>query len=135
SQAIERDAEDLDSRFGRGLARLEMGQVDQAVEDLAEVVRADPNFKFYEAALALARAYEELGEDEQAARTYQDILDRTPLSAAYHGLAKLLDKHGQPGRARELMQEILNKQTGMPRYLRRQERPWVWKARAFLKGR
>lgn len=133
SEAIERDPEDLDSRFGRGLSRLERGEIDPAVADLAEVVRADADFKFYEAALALGRAYEQQGEDEKAARAYQDILDRTPLSAAYYHLARLLAKHGQTDRARELMQEILNKQTGLPRYLRRQERPWVWKARAFLK--
>jgi hypothetical protein len=32
-----------------------------------------------------------------------------------------------------MMQEILAKQNGLPRYLRRQERPWVWKARMLLK--
>jgi len=135
SEAMERDPQDLDSRFGRGLARVRLGRIDDAIEDLREVVRVDPDFKFYEAALALGEAYEERGEDEKAAQTYQDILDRTTLSAAYYRLGKLLDQHGQPERARELMQEILNKQTGLPRYLRRQERPWVRKARAFLKGR
>ena len=32
-----------------------------------------------------------------------------------------------------MLQEILAKQNGLPRYLRRQERPWVWKARVLLK--
>ena len=32
-----------------------------------------------------------------------------------------------------MMQEIIMKQAGLPRYLRRRERPWVWRARRFLK--
>ena len=37
------------------------------------------------------------------------------------------------GQAREMMQEIIMKQAGLPRYLRRRERLWVWRARKFLK--
>ena len=132
-QALEREPDELESRFGRGVALGKCGRAGEAVEDLKAVVDADPTFKLHQAALALAEVYEQLGEDEKAAQTYQSILDRTTVSAAYYGLGKLQAKHGNPDEARRLMQEILDKQSGLPRYLRRQERPWVWKARAFLK--
>lgn len=132
-QALDREPDELDSRFGRGVALAKCGRPAEAVEDLKAVVDRDPTFKLHQAALALAEAYEELGRDEEAAQAYQSILDRTTVSAAYYGLGKLQAKHGNIEEAKRLMQEILDKQSGLPRYLRRQERPWVWKARAFLK--
>ena len=74
-----------------------------------------------------------LGEDGKAVEVYGQILDRTPVSEAYYGLGRLLAKQGKTNEARQTLQEILAKQVGLPRYLRRQERPWVWKARMLLK--
>jgi hypothetical protein len=37
------------------------------------------------------------------------------------------------GLLRQLLEEVVSKQTGLPRYLRRQERPWVAKAKKLLK--
>ncbi len=132
-KALARDPDEPESRFGRGVALTKSGRTAEAVEDLAYVVKADPTFKVYEAALALAEVYEELDEDEKAAQTYQSILDHSTVSAAYYGLGRLQARHNNPDEARRLMQEILDKQAGLPRYLRRQERPWVRRARAVLK--
>ena len=133
-EALEREPDELDSRFGRGVSLAKLGRARDAVEDLRRVVDADPAFRLHQAALALAGAHEDLGEDEKAAQAYQGILDRSTVSAAYYGLGKLQAKHGNQEEAERLMREILDKQSGLPRYLRRQERPWVWKARAFLKS-
>ena len=104
-----------------------------AVQDLTALAKADPNYRLQEGNLTLAEAYEELGEPDKAAQVYRSILKRSQVSQAYFGLGQLLANQGEVGQAREMMQEIIMKQAGVPRYLRRRERPWVWRARRFLK--
>ena len=133
TDALDIEPDELETRFGRGASLAALGRPREAVGDLRQVVDLDPSFKFYEAALELARAYEQLDEDEQAAQTYQAVLDRTTVSGAYYGLGALQAKHGNKSEAKRLLGEILSKQAGLPRYLRRQERPWVRKAKAILK--
>jgi hypothetical protein len=132
-EALHRDPGDLESLYGRGLSSIEIQNYPAAVQDLTALQAADPAFRLHQGNLALARAYESLGDEEKAAEVYRQILDRTPVSEAYYGLGKLLAKQGKAAGARQMLQEILAKQTGLPRYLRRQERPWVWKARMLLK--
>ncbi|MEZ5395646.1 MAG: tetratricopeptide repeat protein [Bryobacterales bacterium] len=132
-EAIRRDPQDPDSLFGRGKALLASGRAADAVRDLETVVEREPAHAFHGAALALAEAYEADGRDDKAERTYRAILGRTTVSAAYYGYARLLAKRGENDEARAQLESILAKQPGLPRYLRRQERPWVRKAKAMLK--
>jgi len=133
-QALARDPEDWESHYGRGTVHLRMGEPLKAVEDLESVVKHDPGYKFYAAQLALAEAYEKAGDEDKAIAVYRTILARTTVSQAYFHLGRLLHERGETEEARGLMREIISKQTGLPRYLRRQERPWVRQANAFLKG-
>ena len=132
-QAVARDPEDWERYYGRGTVRLRMGEPRMAVEDLERVVKHDPAYKFHGAQLALAEAYEKAGEENKAIACYRTILARMTVSQAYFHLGRLLHERGETQEARELMREIVSKQTGLPRYLRRQERPWVRQAKAFLK--
>ena len=132
-EALDRDPGDLDSLYGRGLSAIESGDYSAAVRDLRTLAQADANYKLHKGNLALAEAYEALGDEGQAVEAYRSILRQSPISRAYYGLGKLLAKRGEGKEARAMMQEILTKQIGLPRYLRRQERPWVWRARRFLK--
>ena len=133
NEALRRDPEDLESLFGRGLSAMETGDYASAVKDLTTLTQAEPNYKLQEGNLALAEAYEGLGEPDKAAQVYRSILKRTEVSQAYFCLGRLLANQGEIGQAREMMQEIIMKQSGVPRHLRRRERPWVWRARKFLK--
>ena len=133
SEALDRDRGDLDSLYGRGLSAIETGDYEDAVKDLRMLAEADPKYKLHKGNLALAEAYEGLGDEDKAIEVYRSILDNSPISRAYYGLGELLAKRGEAEQAREMMQAILAKQIGLPRYLRRQERPWVWRARRFLK--
>lgn len=131
--AIRRDPRDPDALFGRGQALLASGRASEAVKDLATVVELEPTHAFHGAALALAEAYEAEGREDKAEQTYRSILGRTTVSAAYYGYARLLARRGEKVEAREQLECVLAKQAGLPRYLRRQERPWVRKAKALLK--
>ncbi len=132
-QALQRDPEDLESLYGRSLSAMETADFASAVKDLTVLTKADPRFRLQEGNLALAEAYEGLDEPDKAARVYRSILERSQVSQAYFGLGRLLANQGEIGQAREMMQKILMKQADLPRYLRRRERPWVWRARKFLK--
>lgn len=132
-EAIQRDPQDPESLFGRGQARLAVGRAAEAIADLKTVVEQEPAHAFYRAAVALAEAYEASGQDAKAEESYRSILGRTTVSAAYYGYARLLAKRGEKDDARKQLQSILDKQPGLPRYLRRQERRWVRKAKAMLK--
>ncbi len=133
SEAIHRDPHDPESLYGRGGALLRLGRSEEAIRDLGAVVEVEPTHAFHGAALSLAEAYEANGQEKEAEEVYQSILGRTTVSAAYFGYARLLAKRGELGEARGQLQQILDKQPGLPRYLRRQERPWVRKANAMLK--
>lgn len=55
------------------------------------------------------------------------------LSETYLNYADLLAKQGRHTEARQWAQKVLDKQLTVPRYLRRQERPWVQRASMMLK--
>ena len=132
-QALARAPEDWESYYGRGTVKLRLGRPAEAVPDLEKVVGHDPSYKFHGGQLALAEAYEKAGDQEKAIAAYRAILARTTVSQAYYHLGRVLEAKGEKAEAKRLMQEIIAKQTGLPRYLRRQERPWVRRAKAYLK--
>ncbi len=133
SRALKRDKESREALYGRGKSLLALGRIEEAVADLEPVVRAEPVYGRYDAYLTLAECYEKLSRDDAARTAYQEILGRTTVSRAYYNYGALLARHGETATACEMMQQILAKKPALPRYLRRQERPWFRKAEAFLK--
>jgi hypothetical protein len=133
SRAIQLDPEDPASLFGRGACYQRLGEHAKAVADFKRVLEIEPSHRFHSGYLALADAYDAMGNEEKAIETYEAVLGRTTLSGAYYGYGRLLARRGETERARKMMEEILTKRTTLPRYLRRQERPWFRKAKELLK--
>lgn len=133
SRVLRRDDDSREARHGRAKSLAELGRIEEAITDLEPVARAEPNYHFYDAYLTLAECYERAGRLDAARAAYQDILGRTTVSRAYYGYGTLLHRLGDTATAREMMRQILAKKPTLPRYLRRQERPWFRKAEAFLK--
>ncbi len=133
TRVLARDRENREAHYGRGKSLVELGEIPRAIADLEPVARAEPNYRFYDAAVTLAECHERAGRDAQARAAYEDILGRTTVSRAYYGYGQLLARLGETEKAREMMRQILVKKPTLPRYLRRQERPWFQKAEAFLK--
>jgi hypothetical protein len=134
ADALERDPGDHECRYGRARSYMAAQNYDGAVQDLSVIVASEPHFKMHAAQLALAQSYEALARPAEAAGVYRSVLDRNPVSAANFGLGKILAEEGDTKEARRLLAEVVSKQTGLPRYLRRQERPWVAKAKKLLKS-
>jgi hypothetical protein len=131
--ALDRDEGDLEGRYGRALSSIELRQYQDAIDDLKVIVDEEPHYKMHQAQIALARCYETVDRQQDAATVYRSILDRNPISAANYGLGKILADQGETAQARQLMEEVISKQTGLPRHLRRQERPWVRRAKKLLR--
>jgi hypothetical protein len=131
--ALDRDPGDHESRYGRARSYMASEQYEDAVADLSSIVASEPHFKMHAAQLALAQSYEALARPAEAAGVYRAVLERNPVSAANYGLGKIKAEEGEAAEARQLLEEVVSKQTGLPRYLRRQERPWVAKAKKLLK--
>lgn len=134
SRVLKRDPDAREALHGRAKSLVDLGQIERAIEDLEPVVRAEPKHQFWGSYLTLAECYDRMGQPEKARAAYEEILGRTTVSRAYYGYGLLLDRQGDKERAREMMRQILAKKPALPRYLRRQERPWFKKAEAFLKG-
>jgi hypothetical protein len=133
ADALDRDPGDHESRYGRARSYMASGNYEGAMGDLAAIVASEPHFKMHAAQLALAESYEALGRPSDAAAVYSAVLERNPVSAANFGLGRIMAEEGDTQEARRLLKEVVSKQTGLPRYLRRQERPWVAKAKKLLK--
>ncbi len=133
TDALERDEGDQDSHYGKALSSIELRQYEAAIDDLQALIDIEPYYKMHQAQIALARCYETVDRQQDAATVYRSILDRNPVSAANYGLGKILADQGETAQARLLMEEVISKQTGLPRYLRRQERPWVARAKKLLR--
>jgi hypothetical protein len=133
SRVLRRDGDSREAHYGRAKSLVALGRLEEAIADLEPVARSEPNYHFYDAYLTLAECYDRSGRTDQARSAYQDILGRTTVSRAYYGYGTLLHRLGDKAAATEMMRQILAKKPTLPRYLRRQERPWFRKADAFLK--
>jgi hypothetical protein len=134
TRVLKRDPEAHEALYARGKSLVALGRIEEAIADLEPVARAEPAYHFYDASLTLAECYERAGRDDAAEAAYREILGRTTVSRAYYNCGVLLARRGQLDAARDMMRQILAKKPTLPRYLRRQERPWFRKAEAFLKA-
>ena len=125
--------DDVDARYRRGLAALEMGDARAAVPDLEHTVARDPKYDIHRASGLLAHAYGLAGRPDQADTAFQNATSLSTLSETYYNYALFLAGQQRVPEAREWAGKILAKRPTMPRFLRRRERPWFRKAAALLK--
>jgi hypothetical protein len=133
NQILAKRTDSLDPFYRRGLAALEMGDMTSALADLERVVSKDPKYDFYRAIGLLGEVYGRTDQPEKAEAAFKSATDISTLSETYYNYASFLAAHQRTAEAREWAERILAKKPTMPRYLRRRERPWFWKASALLK--
>ena len=83
TQALKIDPENVEGLVARGALYANNGSLDKAVEDFEEALRYNPTHRnatryLGETLVAVARRYEELKEEEEAAKTYVKILNIIP---------------------------------------------------------
>lgn len=123
----------IDPYYRRGIAALELNDVEAAVADLCRVVTHDPKYDFHRAAGLLAHACGRLGHHEDAEAWFKQATALSTASELAIHYAEFLEGRQRPAEARDWAQRVLDKKATMPSYLRRRERPWFRRAKAILK--
>jgi hypothetical protein len=130
---LARRTDSLDPFYRRALAEIELHDFPAAVADLDRVIAKDPKYDFHRAIGLLAHALAQTGQSDRADALFTQATAISTLSETYYNYASFLAAQGRNADAREWAQRILSKKPTMPRYLRRQERPWFRKATALMK--
>jgi hypothetical protein len=132
--ALDEDPENPRSQYTAGAALLELGRSNEAIPHLEYVVEEEPYFDFGEGPMALARAYEKAGREEEALRTFRKVLNKYRRADAVVRKADLLVRRGEVEEARGDLEQLLRESAAAPGFNRRAERQWIQRARALLAG-
>ena len=82
--------------------------------------------------MALAEARTALGDADGATAIWEQVVGQH-YARARTQLAELLAAKGEAARARQLAEEVIAEDKHTPEYQRRQEKPWVSRAKKLLK--
>jgi hypothetical protein len=132
-KAIAGGSTTLDPFYRRGACAVLLGEGAHAIPDLERVVAKEPDYDFHRAAGLLAQAYALAGQKDKAEAQFRRATAASTLSETYLNFSDFLAAQGNNVEAREYARKVLEKKTGMPRYLKRRERPWFRRAQKTLR--
>ena len=122
-----------DPFYHRAVCSMELGDPAAAIPDLEHVIARDPKHGYYRAQGLLAHAYALTGQTQRAAELFAQVTQVSTLSETQYNYALFLASQHRDAEARQWAQRILNKKPTMPRFLKRQERPWFRRASGLLR--
>jgi hypothetical protein len=132
-EAIKKDPDMLDSRYGLAKCLHGMEKYAEAAEVLEELIKADKKYDYGNAIFGLAECYRLAGMDEKALTTYEAVIDSFHFFKAYHYYAQLLDKRGKKQEAIDIMKSVIASSKNLPDYKLEKERYWIDEAYKFLR--
>ncbi len=131
--ALERDAEDIDTRVHLGQCLLRQGQPDQARALLEKVCAENPDHDYGHSMMALAETLGALGQNEAAVTIWCRVLELHSYARARVQLAELYARLQRNELARAELNEVIADDAHAPGFQRKRDRPWLRKARALLR--
>lgn len=131
--AVERDPSSLGAHYELGLALLGADRPGEAVPSLQQVVTRDRGFDSSDALYALARAQDAAGDVASARTTLEELATRSARPEILYDLATAQARLGDREAARGNLRRIVDEAELVPRYLYRNVKPWVRKARQGLR--
>ncbi len=131
-QAARREPNSVELAYLRGRALCDAGQHEAALAPLVQVAQKDERFHYGDAYLLAGRALLELGRAAEA----EDALERHVRinSSSVEGwtrLASARQKQSDSPGAADARREALATFAQLPRFRRRRERWWAWRARIW----
>jgi tetratricopeptide (TPR) repeat protein len=127
--ALERDAQDVDTRAHLGQCLLRQKRAAEARPLLEGVVAENPKHDYGHTLMALAETLTALGETENAVQIWKQVTDNHSYPRAKVQLAELYTAKGQPELARTELTEAIADDVHAPSFQRRRDRVWVRRAR------
>ncbi len=132
-EAIERDPEMLEARYGLAKCLHGLGHFSEAAEVLEALVNLDKKYDYGNAIFGLAECYRLGGMDDKALETYESVINTYRFFKAYYHYARLLDKRGKKQEAINCMKSIIGTSKNLPEYKLEKERHWIDEAYKFLR--
>ncbi len=132
-EAIQRDPEMLEARYGLAKCLHGMGKYEEAAVALEKLIAIDKKYDYGNAIFGLAESYRLSGNDEKALKAYSDVINSFHFFKAYYHYAQLLDKKGEKQEAIDHMKSIVGSSKDLPEYKLEKERFWIDAAYKFLR--
>ena len=132
-EAIKKDPEMNEARYGLGKSLHGAGKYTEAVEVLEELIKIDKKFDYGNAIFGLAECYRLAGMEQKAMETYKTVIKSFAFFKAYYHYGRLLDKIGQKQEAIEQMKSLIGSSQDLPEYKLEKERYWIEEAYKFLR--
>lgn len=130
--ALERDAQDIDTRAHYGQCLLRLNKPAEAKPLLAGVVAEDPKHDYGHTLMALAETQAALGEIDEAIATWQRVTENHTYARARVQLAELFARQGRANEARAELTEVLSDDAHTPAFQRRRDRVWIKRAKKLI---
>jgi hypothetical protein len=127
--ALERDAQDIDTRAHLGQCLLRQKRALEALPLLEEVCAENPKHEYGYSMMALAETVAALGQTERAIGIWEWITDQHSYARARVQLAELYRATKQPEKARAQVEEVLADDVHTPAFQRKRDRVWIRRAR------
>jgi len=131
--AMERDAEDIDTRAHLGQCLLREKRPTESRPLLEGVVAENPKHEYGYSQMALAENLMALGETDAALVIWKQVTENHSYPRAKVQLAELYISKNQPELARSELKEVVADDAHAPTFQRRRDRVWVRRARALLR--
>jgi hypothetical protein len=113
-----------------GLARAQFaaGSASDARTTLDQLIKHNPDFRSADGHLLYARALEQEGQPQRALDEYRVLAGYFPGAEATVRFAQLLQRQGEAGQAREVLQGLLKQAAVAPAHYRRTQEEWLKQA-------
>jgi hypothetical protein len=131
--ALEREPGERDARAHLGQALLRQKRFAEARELLQQVCQEDPKHDYGHSMMAYAETLDALGETEPAIAVWKKVLEGNSYARARVQVAELYAECDQLDEARRELYEVIADDAHAPKYQRKRDRVWVWRARALLR--
>jgi hypothetical protein len=130
--ALERDAQDLDTRAHLGQCLLRQNRPAEARPLLEAVAAQNPKHDYGHTLMALAETLTALGEKEAALKVWLQVIANHSYPRAKVQLAELYMAKNQPELARAELKDVIADDAFAPAFERRRARVWVSRARILM---
>jgi hypothetical protein len=131
--AMERDAEDIDTRAHLGQCLLRQKRAAEARPLLEGVVQQNPKHDYGHSMMALAETLGALGDTDGALPLWRQVTENHSYPRARVQFAESLIARNEIEPARATLREVIEDDPHTPPFQRRRDRVWVRKAKSLLR--
>jgi len=131
-EVVKNRPDERDALYGLGRTFLELGDLEAAVAPLRRLIEGHKGYRDFAAWPYLAHALNELGRTDECLAVLEELAHVAPRPPHHVLLAEYLAGAGQPSRARDLLQQVVEEQRHAPRHVKKLYRDAVRRAKQLL---